>query len=137
MTFNSPNTYSGGTKIVSGSLTMGAAGTLGNSSGALNVSAAGSLNLGGTTQLVGPVGAIGNGVTGSISNGTLNVQGGNAVILQSGTFTANLTATDSNTQLLIGGDAGGILLLGGVNSITSFDGSSAIIGGSQTGRRVP
>lgn len=65
------NSYSGGT-ILSGAnskLTISGAGTLGSTSGALSIETASAiLDLGGTSQTVGSVSAVG-----TVSNGTLNV----------------------------------------------------------------
>ncbi len=116
VTFNSPNTYTGGTTISVGTLHLGTNGTLGSTNGALNLGTKGALDLGGTTQLVGQIGSAALPSAGSITNGTINVQQ-NGVFLQSGTFTANLTSTqrsaDANTlaRLWIGGDPSGTLFL--------------------------
>jgi len=133
MVLSANNGYSGGTTINGGTLALSGVGTLGASDGKLKISNAATLDLGGTTQTVGQVGDAGNGngVVGTISNGTINLNNENAYI-QSGTFTANLTG-GVNGRLWIGGDANATVYLGGINTSTFSDGNSTIIGHSTTG----
>jgi autotransporter-associated beta strand protein len=134
VTFNSPNTYTGGTTVVLGTLQMAGTGTLGAASGTTHVGAAGILDLGGTTQTVGQLGSSATiGILGTVQNGTVNVQAGNANLM-GGTFSANLTSTPASTaRLFIGGDTSATLLLGGNNTLENADGISTKIGDATTG----
>ncbi len=126
------NNYQGGTTISAGTLQLSGSGTLG--SGALSVKTGGTLDLGTTTQTLGGnlnASGAGNGAVGTITNGTIDLNGKNA-FLQSGTFTMNLTG-GGDSRLWIGGDAGATVELGGTNSSTYSDSNSTIIGFSTTG----
>ena len=89
------NSYTGGTNITGGILTLGGSGTLGATTGNLNFSGTGTLDLGGTTQTVKDVdlsnALVQNGTIVSTSlykNGpalvTANLQGGPAVTMTAG-----------------------------------------------------
>jgi len=133
LTLSAANSYTGGTMIAGGTLALSGSGTLGASGTAVSVTNSATLDLGGTTQTVGQINnsGTGNGAIGTITDGTLNLNGNN-VYLESGTFTANL-AGGGNSRLWIGGDASATVSLGGNNTSTYSDGHSTIIGNSTTG----
>ncbi len=135
LTLSGVNTYSGGTNVFSGLVRLTGNGTLGNGTGSLNIYSNATLDLGGTTQLVGQVArsGSGNGVVGTIQNGTLNIQT-NGCYFQSGTLSANLTSTPgSSGRLYIGGDSTATVYLGGVNSIQNSGNLATTIGSTTTG----
>jgi uncharacterized protein YhjY with autotransporter beta-barrel domain len=119
MTLSGANTYSGGTTLNSGTLDISGSGTLGASTGPLNING-GVLDLGGTTQMVG---AVGIGGASTIQDGTLN---GTSYLdtAPSGTvvISANLTGSGSLTQ-----SGGGTLALNGNNT---YSGGTMISAGT-------
>ena len=128
-----PNTYGGATIVNGGTLQLTGAGTIGAANSSVQVNNGATLDLGGTTQVIGQMnnGGVGAGAVGTITNGTLNLNGNN-FFLQSGTMDANLTGGGSS-RLWIGGDANAEILLGGVNTVDFGDHHSTIIGHPVTG----
>lgn len=111
VTISSPNSYTGGTTISGGTLALTGAGTLGGSTGALNLTG-GTLDLGATAQTLGSVTISGDA---SITNGDLTAT----------SLTANGTSGVSSVSARVRGSgsvvmngAGGSLTLSGVNDYT-------------------
>ncbi len=132
LTLSGNNNYIGGTSVNAGTLELSGIGTIGY--GTLAVRNGATLNLGTTSQTLGGSlngSGAGNGAVGTISNGTIDLNGQNAY-LQSGTFSMDLTG-GGGSRLWIGGDAGATVELGGTNSSTYTDSNSTIIGESTTG----
>jgi fibronectin-binding autotransporter adhesin len=109
------NTYSVGTSIDAGTLTLSGAGTLGNSSAALGVGNA-TLDLGTTNQTIGALTLNG----GTIQNGTLNAN--NYDGLASGSISAILAGSISLNK-----SSPGILNLSGVNT---YQGGTTLTAGT-------
>ena len=90
----------------------------------------GTIDLGGATQSAANVGAAGNGIVGTLQNGNLAFTGN--MYVQSGTVNVNLSNSGAG-QLLIGGNSGATVYLGGTNSVTYSGGAATVIGSSTTG----
>lgn len=120
LTLSGTNSYSGGTTVNAGTLTLGNVASLGATSGALTLNG-GSLDLGGFNPTIGTVTFNG----GSFTNGTLD--NASAFELQSGSVTnelggaAALTKTGSGTSTLSGTNtySGGTTVSGGTLAISS------------------
>ena len=135
LTLSGANTYTGNTNITSGTVQLSGSGTLGNGTGNLSIVNNAMLDLGGTTQMMGPIGAegVGNGVVGNIQNGTVNIQA-NSIYFQNGTLNANVTSTPgSSARLHIGGDPNATVYLGGTNSMQASNAISIMIGDTNAG----
>ena len=91
----------------------------------------GTIDLGGATQSIVNVGAAGNGIVGTLTNGNLAFTGD--MYVKSGTINANLSNAGGTGRLWIGGDSGATVYLGGTNDVTYSDGQATIIGHSTTG----
>jgi autotransporter-associated beta strand protein len=115
VTIAGPNTYTGGTTLWDGVLSLSGGGVLG-SGGSLTVFG-GALNLGLTTQAVGDVLLL----QGSIGGGSLEVAN---MVVEAGTISASVTGTGS----LIKQGAGEVLISG----VVSQAGGTEILGGSLT-----
>jgi fibronectin-binding autotransporter adhesin len=118
LNLNGANTYTGGTTLNQGTLTVGAAGTLGATTGALTVNNANTALAGNAVVLNLSTGA--NTMTGSLS-GTLAtpISGTNTAtinILGSRTFSVNQTADGTYTGVLAG--TGGGFTLGSLSTST-------------------
>ncbi len=121
-TIAAPNTYSGGTTINAGTLTLSGAGTLGATSGAL-IAAGGNLNLGGSSQTVGSL--LVNGEA-SIQNGTLTAP---ALIAAIPAGTATISATlDLGTGTINKSGPGNLVL----SASPSYSGATTISNGTLT-----
>lgn len=119
------NTYSGGTNINAGTVSLSGSGTLGASTGAVVLSG-GALDLGSTGQTVGAVSITAAAATGdTIKNGTLT----------SATFTASNTGGNAIVSGIIAGSSSvtmsgsGTLTLAGANSYT---GATSVKNGTLT-----
>jgi fibronectin-binding autotransporter adhesin len=91
----------------------------------------GAISLGGATQSVVNVGAAGNGVVGTLQNGSLAFTGD--MYVKSGTINVDLSNSGGAGRLWIGGDSGATVYLGGNNTVTFSDTHSTIIGHGTTG----
>ncbi|MEX1048899.1 MAG: autotransporter-associated beta strand repeat-containing protein [Akkermansiaceae bacterium] len=154
-TISAPNTFTGGTTINAGTLTLSGAGTLGGTSNALTA-AGGTVNLGGTSQTAGPLTITG---AATLQNGTLNTSGlvvtnpsgfdatistnlalGAGTLSKSGEGTLTLSGTTTYTGATT--ISGGILALGGTatlgsSSAVSLSGGSLDLGGTtQVGNAI-
>ena len=111
------NTYSGGTSVTDGQLTLTGSGTLGSTANALTVNGATAiLNLGSTSQTAAGVSLKGGG---TINGGTLT---GTSFAVENGTVTSILAGTAALTKT-----TAGLVTLSGVNT---FTGAVAINGGA-------
>ena len=112
LTLSGNNSYSGGTTVKSGTLTVGGANALGSGTGSLTVSAA--LDLGAYSVSAGSVALTG----GTIANGTLS---GTSFFSSGGNIATNLAGTGGFTQ------AGGVTTLTGTSA---YSGPTAINSGT-------
>ena len=111
LTLSASNTYTGGTTVSAGVLTIGSTGTLGATSGSLTVNG-GTLDLGTTSQDVAAV---------TISGGTI----------QDGTLTGtSYTATNASAALVSASLAGGSSLVKSGNGTLVLSGSNSYAGGT-------
>ncbi len=136
LTLNGANSYSGGTVVNAGSLTManGATGALGATTGSLTVNSGGMLNMGNNSLTVGNLTGTGGTIQGG-ANGTrtLTIGNGNATggnfqgVIANGSGTQSLTKTGTGTITLSGANtytgtttiSGGTLVLGATGSLAS------------------
>lgn len=130
------NSYTGGTTLDAGTLTLAGAGTLGDASGATVIGNA-TLDLGTTTQTIGSLTLNG----GTIQNGTLTASTYDGLI--SGTVSANLagvlrfTKSSVGTLNLNGANTyeGGLSLTGGILGVNS-DASFGVVPASPTPQNI-
>ena len=91
----------------------------------------GTIDLGGGTQTVVNAGAAGNGIVGTVQNGSLAFTGN--MYVQSGTINVNLSNSGGGS-LYIGGGTGALVYLGGANNVVATSGYDAtVIGSTYTG----
>ena len=122
ITFTAANTYSGGTHINGGTLQLSGAGTLGASTGTVDVNGASSvLDLGGTTQTTGLV-TLSGGAT--LKHGALN---GAAGVTSSGGFIDGLSGS---TGLVV---TAGTTLMTTTTGANGYTGATTITGGTLKG----
>jgi autotransporter-associated beta strand protein len=93
LTLTAANTYSGGTTVNGGTLTVSGSGTLGSTSGALTVNTGGILGIGTTNQTVGAVT-----LAGGTINGTGTLTSNTSFTSTGGTINANLAGTAGFTH---------------------------------------
>ena len=131
-TLSGANSYTGGTRISGGVLTLSGAGTLGASTGSLDLFG-GVLNLNGTTQTVGVMSLAGGAIVDTAGGGALkasayNVQRGEvaAVLAGAGDLTQSgagvTTLSRANTYTGATTIADGTLALAGAGSISASSG---------------
>jgi len=109
LVLSSANTYTGGTTISAGTLQLSGSGTLGSTSGILNVNSGATLDLNGTNQTVGLFYGSGT-ITSSTSGGILTIDNGDTGVgtytysgtLQDGTGSTGLTKNGTSTEILTG-----------------------------------
>ena len=90
----------------------------------------GTIDLGGAQSVVN-VGAAGNGIVGTLTDGSLAFTGD--MYVASGTVGVNLSNSGGSGRLWIGGNSGATVYLNGTNDVTYSDGQATIIGHSTTG----
>jgi fibronectin-binding autotransporter adhesin len=115
------NTYTGGTTVNNGTLKV--SGTLGATTGTVNVTSTGTLYLGGTSQTTGAVTLTG----GNITSGMLN---GSSYAVSGGNISAALTGSG-----VLAKTTGGTLTVSGAGTFTggtSLNGGTIIVGASGT-----
>ncbi|MCX6876156.1 MAG: autotransporter-associated beta strand repeat-containing protein [Verrucomicrobia bacterium] len=135
------NTYSGGTRVLGGTLLLSGVGTLGESTGALTVDGATAiLSMGATNQTVGAVTVLNGGQitgTGTLTGTTFNVESGTISVKLAGTG-AMLTKSSIGMVTLTGAntyDGGtlvndGTLTLSGSGKLGAATGALTVDGGS-------
>jgi len=112
------NTYTGGTLIMSGTLALRGAGTLGAAGGALTLWG-GSLDLGGTQQTVGVLTLDGGAIVDSVGGGALTAA---SYAVRGGEIRAILAGSSRFTK-----SGSGVAVLWGVNT---YDGATTVSGGT-------
>jgi fibronectin-binding autotransporter adhesin len=147
-TLNGTNTYSGGTTVTAGSLTMGIASALGSTSGQLTVNG-GTLNLAGNNLAVGNLTGAGGTISGTSGSRTLTIgtgdfgggnfqgtiadgSGGTTALTKNGTGTITLSGANSYTGAT-SINAGTLLVNGSTSAASSVSvGLSGTLGGNGT-----
>lgn len=129
LTLNGANTYTGGTTVNAGMLTMGSASALGSTSGQLTVNTSGTLDMGSQNLTVGNLTGTGGVISGTaVGTRTLTIGQGNGTggnfqgAINNGTGgTTALTKTGNGTITLSGGNGytGGTIVSGGKLTISS------------------
>ena len=145
LTLSGTNTYTGGTTVSTGILTMGSAGALGSTSGQLTVNTGGTLDMGSQNLTVGNLTGTGGVISGTSGTRTLTIGEGNGTggnyqgAINNGaggttslTKTGNGTITLSGTNLYTGAtavNAGTLLVSGSISGSTTTVNSGGTLGG--------